>query len=257
MCKFFRTFAAWKIKWKKNSSELRRGWVSLNTILFSSLTIVALLLWQILFHADQSTASLKWLQFLQTAGTFLLPPVLCALIWDPNRRPLAWLKMDRTVPWWYYLAGVLIMVAALPAINLIADLNGRVQLPESLDSIEQFLKQQEEAAAALTERFLQADNFGVLLINIALMALLPAIAEELSFRGTLQQILGNKHIAIWVTAIIFSAIHMQFYGFIPRMLIGALLGFMSGPVASGYPSSCILPTMAWRFWPFTSLTNIR
>ena len=160
-----------------------------------ALTIVALLLWKIFFHADQSTASLKWLQFLQTAGTFLLPPVLCALIWDPNRRPFAWLKMDRTVPWWYYMAGILIMVAAF-------------------------------AAAALTERFLQADNFGVLLINIALMALLPAMAEELSFRGTLQQILGNKHIAIWVTAIIFSAIHMQFYGFIPRMLIGALLGYM-------------------------------
>ena len=209
-------------------NEMKEKFIRIATWLgiMLALTIVALLLWKILFHADQSTASLKWLQFLQTAGTFLLPPILCALIWDPNRRPLAWLKMDQTVPWWYYVAGVLIMVAALPAINLLADLNGRVQLPESLDSIEQFLKQQEEAAAALTERFLQADNFGILLVNIALMALLPAMAEELSFRGTLQQVLGNKHVAIWVTAILFSAIHMQFYGFIPRMLIGAMLGYM-------------------------------
>ena len=187
-----------------------------------ALTIVALLLWKILFHADQSTASLKWLQFLQTAGTFLLPPVLCALIWDPNRRPFAWLKMDRTVPWWYYMAGILIMVAALPAINLLADLNGRVQLPESLDSIEQFLKQQEEAAAALTERFLQADNFGVLLINIALMALLPSMVLSLVCSLALY----------WVIC-------------------------LSGPVVSGFLSSCILPIMVWRFWPFTSLTNVR
>ena len=47
-----------------------------------------------------------------------------------------------------------------------------------------------------------------------------------SFRGTLQQLLGNKHMAIWITAVIFSAIHMQFYGFIPRMLMGAMFGYV-------------------------------
>jgi len=78
----------------------------------------------------------------------------------------------------------------------------------------------------LTEQCLKADNFGILLINLGLMALLPAFAEELSFRGTLQQILGNKHLAIWLTAIVFSAIHMQFYGFIPRMLMGAMFGYI-------------------------------
>jgi membrane protease YdiL (CAAX protease family) len=110
-----------------------------------------------------------------------------------------------------------------------------VELPKSLEFIEQILKSQEEAAAALTERFLQADNLGGLLINIGLMALLPALSEELSFRGTLQQIIwkdsdhqpnSKVHLAVWITAFIFSAIHMQFYGFVPRMLLGAMFGYV-------------------------------
>ena len=92
--------------------------------------------------------------------------------------------------------------------------------------LEQQLRAMEEAASVLTERFLQADNLGGLLINIGLMALLPALSEELSFRGTLQQVLGRNHVAVWLTAIIFSAIHMQFFGFIPRMLMGAMFGYI-------------------------------
>ena len=198
--------------------------------ILSALTLVTMGIWYFAFNGSQTTESLKWLQFLQTIGTFLLPPIICAWIWDSNHRPFAWLKMSNDrhskTNIRLYLIAILIMICAIPAINLLADLNSHIKLPESLDFIEQFLKQQEETAAALTERFLQADNIEQLLINIGLLALLPALAEELSFRGTLQQILSNNHIAIWITAIIFSAIHMQFYGFIPRMLMGALFGYM-------------------------------
>ena len=144
--------------------------------------------------------------------------------------------MDVPVQWQNILLAVVIMVCAVPGINLLADLNSRVELPKSLEFIEQILKSQEEAAAALTERFLQADTIGGLLINIGLMALLPALSEELSFRGTLQQIIYKDqsgkvqstkvHLAIWITAFIFSAIHMQFYGFVPRMLLGAMFGYV-------------------------------
>lgn len=191
----------------------------------SVLTLLALGIWM-LSGSSQSTASLKCLQLLQTFGTFLLPPILCAWLWDAHHRPFTWLHMNQSVDGRTFLLAVGIMVCAIPGINLLADLNSRIDLPESLDSIEQILKQQEEAATALTERFLQADSVGALLFNIVLMALLPALAEEISFRSTLQQILGNTHLAIWVTAIIFSAIHMQFYGFIPRMLMGAMFGYV-------------------------------
>ena len=202
----------------------------------SVLTAIAMGAWMIIWGGSQSTESLKWLQFMQTTATFLLPPILCAWLWDEEHKPFRWLKMDVPVQWQNILLAVVIMICAVPGINLLADLNSRVELPKSLEFIEQILKSQEEAAAALTERFLQADNIGGLLINIGLMALLPALSEELSFRGTLQQIIykdqsGKEqstkvHLAIWITAFIFSAIHMQFYGFVPRMLLGAIFGYV-------------------------------
>ena len=166
------------------------------------------------------------MQLMQTIGTFLLPPILCAWLWSENHRPFEWLKLHQGADGTSFALAIGIMICAVPAINLLANLNNRIDLPESLDFIEQKMRAMEEAAAALTERFLQADNIGQLIINIGLMALLPALSEELSFRGTLQQVLGNKHLAIWLTAFIFSAIHMQFYGFIPRMLMGAMFGYI-------------------------------
>ena len=228
------------------------------------LTIVAMSIWMLIWDSSQTTESLKWLQFLQTVGTFLLPPVLCAWWWDEKKRPFNWLKMDRSVPPTYFLMAISIMIIALPAINLLADLNGRIKLPESLDFIEQKLKSYEQSAALLTERFLRADNVSTLLINIGLLALLPALGEELTFRGTLQQICaGNtessfsnrQHLAIWFTAIIFSAIHMQFYGFIPRMLMGAMFGYIfvwTGslwiPVTMHFTNNCIA-VLAYQLAP--------
>ena len=196
------------------------------------LTAIAMILWAVVSGGSHSTTSLKWLQFMQTIATFLLPSILGAWIWSEGHKPFTWLRLTQTTHWSHYLLAVGIMLCAVPGINFLADLNSRIVLPESLGFIEQILKQQEEAAAALTERFLQADSIGGLLINIGLMALLPALAEEVSFRGTLQQILaqgklkGQIHIAIWATAFIFSAIHMQFYGFVPRMLMGAMFGYI-------------------------------
>ena len=231
--------------------------------IMAGLTLIALAIWYLALGGSQTTESLKWLQFMQTLGTFLIPPILCAWIWDTNHQPFAWLKITNhqspitNQKWLIYLIAILIMIVAIPAINFLADLNSRIVLPKSLDFIEQIFKQQEDAAAALTERFLQADNIGQLLINIGLLALLPALAEELSFRGTLQQILcpensqftnqkSQIHIAVWVTAIVFSAIHMQFYGFIPRMLMGAMFGYVflwTGslwiPILMHFTNNCI------------------
>lgn len=191
----------------------------------AALTIVAVGIWYMLSMGSLSTASLKWLQFVQTLGTFAIPPLMCAWGWSGDYRPLRWLGLDRRPNGKVAVLAILIMVCAIPGINLLADLNGRLELPESLDFIEHFLRQQEDEAAALTKRFLETDSILGVMINVGLLAVLAAFAEELSFRGTLQQILGNKSAAIWITAIIFSAVHMQFYGFVPRMLMGALFGY--------------------------------
>ena len=216
------------------------------------LTIFAIGIWAALPGDHSSTASLKWFQFMQTVGTFLLPPFFMAWLWSAE--PLQWLhmagirtaslkeqrvktKMPLTIhTCLLFIFAIVLMVVAMPGINLIADWNSKLVFPECMTGIEQWMRQQEDAAAALTERFLSGTSVGTLLVNIGLMALLPACAEELTFRGVMQGLIVesrktaalkvNSHIAVWVTAILFSAIHMQFYGFVPRMLLGALFGYM-------------------------------
>lgn len=209
--------------------------------------LVSMGVWMVCVSDRSAVGSLKWLQFLQTIGIFLLPALLGVWLLSDDHRPFHWLRMDRMISWRVVGLAALVMVCAIPGINLLADLNGRILaelnnrivLPECLSSLEQSFRQKEAELALLTERFLQADNVCVLLINLGLMAVLPAVAEEMSFRGVLQQLLGGKvelssprrismrtHVAIWLTAVIFSAVHMQFSGFVPRMLMGALFGYV-------------------------------
>ena len=196
--------------------------------LMIAFTMVVSVGWLLSDVDKTATSSLKWLQCIQTLSLFLLPALLCAWVWEEKHRPFHWLRMDKMISWRVVGLAALVMVCAIPGINLLADLNNRIVLPECLSSLEQFFRQMEEEAALLTKRFMQADNVWVMMINMGLMAVLPALAEEISFRGVLQQLLSGMrtHVAIWLTAVIFSAIHMQFYGFIPRMLMGALFGYV-------------------------------
>ena len=195
-----------------------------------------ILLWMIpamgcmmLFEQPMSVGSLKWVQLLQTAAMFLLPPLCMAYLW--SQEPMKWLKVSEFQSFKVSGAAILLMLVALPAINLLSYWNQQMTLPAFLKPLEAWMKAQEESAALLTEQFLNVTTFGGLVVNLLLMAVLPAVAEELTFRGVLQQLFEVKgervpHLAIWCSAILFSAIHMQFYGFVPRMLMGALFGYM-------------------------------
>ena len=192
-----------------------------------------------LFEQPLSVSALKWVQFFQSTAMFLLPPLCMAYLW--SEQPLRWLRVYSSP----LLEGkgirigfgvVVLMLVALPAINLLGDINKQMTLPAFLESLEQWMKTSEESAKVLTEQFMHATTFGGLIINLLLMAVLPALGEELTFRGVLQQLFrgsnvlelqGSRvpHLAIWCSAILFSAIHLQFYGFVPRMLMGALFGY--------------------------------
>ena len=187
------------------------------------------------FEQPLSVTSLKWIQLFQSAAMFLLPPLCMAYLWA--KAPMQWLKVDKFQSFKVSSMAILLMLVALPAINLLADINQQMALPTFLEPLEAWMKTQEETAKQLTEQFLSVTTYSGLIINILLMALLPAVAEELTFRGVLQRLFQGSnvsdfhtvkvpHVAIWVTAILFSAIHMQFYGFLPRMLMGALFGYM-------------------------------
>ena len=199
-------------------------------------TLIAMGVWILCLHGSQSVNSLKVMQMLQTVGTFCLPCLVAAWLW--SRTPASWLHINKGVDWKSALLVVAVMMSAIPLINLMAWLNEKIVLPDFLSSLEQLMKSQEEATRQLTEKFIRADNVEILFYNLFLMALLPAFSEELCFRGTLQQLfdeavtpkrgtLTNKHhLAIWVSAIIFSAVHFQFYGFVPRLLMGAFFGYL-------------------------------
>ena len=140
---------------------------------------------------------------------------------------MQWLHLGKKPSWQEVLASVVVMLLAIPGINLLSAWNQHMALPEWMSGIEQWMRMQEDAASQLTEQFLQVSTVGGLLVNIGLMALLPAVAEELTFRGVVQGMFTrNKHVAIWAAAAIFSFVHFQFYGFIPRMLMGAMFGYM-------------------------------
>lgn len=108
--------------------------------------------------------------------------------------------------------------------------NASIELPEFLAGIEGWAERMEESAKVLTEYLTEFNSTGYFILTIFFIAVIPGIGEELLFRGFLQNILRrifkNDHAAIWVAAILFSAIHFQFYGFIPRMLLGALFGYL-------------------------------
>ena len=188
------------------------------------LTMVAFGVWFFLPNRD-GLVGMKWLQLLQSVATFLLPALAGAYLW--SNTPMQWLHLDSKPSWQEALAAVVVMLLAIPGINLLSAWNQQMVLPEWMSGIEQWMRMQEDAAAQLTEQFLQVDTVGGLLVNIGLMALLPAVGEELTFRGVVQGMFTrNRHVAIWATAAIFSFVHMQFYGFLPRMLMGAMFGYM-------------------------------
>ena len=203
-------------------------WLGLIFVMFSLTVLVIALVTQGNPLSDINT--LKWIQLLQTISLFLLPSLILAYLC--SQTPCNWLQLDKKVDWTVLLWAIGIMLVALPAINLTSHWNQQMVLPDWLSGVEEWMKNKEAEAEWLTKQFMSVTTVSGLLVNLFLMAVLPALSEEITFRGVLQRLLNfqlstfNSHLAIWLTAIIFSAIHMQFYGFVPRMLMGALFGYM-------------------------------
>ena len=203
-------------------------WLGLIFVMFSLTVLVIALVTQGNPLSDINT--LKWIQLLQTISLFLLPSLILAYLCA--KAPWNWLQLDNKVDWKVLLWAIGIMLVALPAINLMSHWNQQMVLPTWLSGVEEWMKNKEAEAEWLTKQFMSVTTISGLLVNLLLMAVLPALSEEITFRGVLQRLLNfqlstfNSHLAIWLTAIIFSAIHMQFYGFVPRMLMGALFGYM-------------------------------
>jgi membrane protease YdiL (CAAX protease family) len=191
-------------------------------------TLSSVLLWKICTDGNSTNInSLKMLQLFQSIGLFILPPfVLAYLCYE---KPLQALHLNKKTPVTTIALVVFFMVLIIPVINLLTEWNQQLVLPAALSELEQWMRTAESQTAALTEKMVQVHGIEALLYNLFLMALLPAIGEELFFRGTVQGFFTkrkNAHGAIWITAFIFSTIHFQFYGFLPRFLLGAFFGYL-------------------------------
>jgi membrane protease YdiL (CAAX protease family) len=155
--------------------------------------------------------------------------------------PYHFLKITGATTWKRSLPLViLMMMLALPFVTWLGYLNSFMVLPDSLSGLENWMKSAEDSNQQLVESFLAMDSVGDLLVNLLLIAVIPAIGEEFFFRGIIQQELLSKrmnpHVAIWLTAILFSAFHLQFYGFLQRMILGVLFGYLMWWSGSIWPA---------------------
>ena len=171
---------------------------------------------------------LKMAQMVSAIGAFILPACVFAVLME--KKIFKYLHLNVWPSIGATIAILLLMLSATPLINWMAEVNSSMSLPGFMSDIEHWMKTTEQQAAKLTEAFLKMNSLADLMLNMFIIALLAALGEELFFRGVLQKILiewtKGTHKGIWLTAILFSGFHMQFYGFFPRMMMGALLGYL-------------------------------
>jgi hypothetical protein len=173
-------------------------------------------------------AMAKYFQIVSQIGTFLIPTILFAFL--DGGKVWTYLKLNIRPLFMTAVFSVLAIFAAVPLINFLSEWNAQMSLPSSLKDIELWMKDAEDKAAVVTANFLNVTTPGGFLINLLMIGVIPAIGEEFLFRGVLQklfhQLTKNIHVSVILAAFLFSAIHMQFYGFIPRFMMGVMLGYV-------------------------------
>lgn len=157
-------------------------------------------------------------------------PAITLLIWS-NKKPMEFLgvkKLDNGVV--LSLFAFLILTVSMPFISLLTQLNQLLRLPGFLSGLEEMMRNLENSAEKTTLLLLSGDSMLDYIGNILFVGVFAAVAEEVFFRGVLQQLLvklfKSKNTGVWLTALIFSAMHLQFYGFLPRLILGLLLGYL-------------------------------
>lgn len=179
-------------------------------------------------ESDDSLFIMKIGQIISVIMIFILPALLYSYFFTSEK--FKFFNLHISPKWISYAITALIMVAVLPAINVLAEFNQSIELPSAFSSIELWMKTSEENAKKITEAFLKMESISDLILNIIVIALFAALSEEVFFRGVVQKVLikftKNPHLGIWISAVLFSAMHGQYYGFIPRMMLGGVLGYM-------------------------------
>ena len=213
----------------KRTSRLER------IFLLAALVVIGLivgsvigLLYAIISGNDiMSLNSLRFMQISSQIFTFVLPPILYAML--VKERPFKSLGFSKSTILWMIL-GVAMMYTILPLNSIFTEWNANIKFPESLASFEKLMQDLQERATEVMEKFVNVDTIGGLIINLFMIAGLAALGEELLFRSVIQtsliKICKNAHVGIFIASAIFSLFHMEFYGLLPRLVLGLLMGYM-------------------------------
>jgi len=175
-----------------------------------------------------SVLLLKELQILQSIFLFIVPALIAGYLFE--RSSLGYFGMKTMPALSTMIMIIVIMMVSLPLINWMVSLNEMMKLPVAFRGVEDWMKETENQAAQITEKFLDVHSMGGFAVNILMIAIIPAIGEEMLFRGLFQRLFGegfkNIHIAIILSAFLFAAVHIQFYGLLPRMMLGVMFGYL-------------------------------
>ena len=178
-------------------------------------------------QTGQYLGAFKLILVFQQLGLFLMPAI--ALSWS-ERKKITDFYPTKTPKASHLLLVLLLMGCATPIFGWVNEMNQKMTFPDFLKNVEIWMRASEDQLAKTTAAILQMKSPTDFLINILVIGVAPAICEEFLFRGALQRtflrVFSNAHVAIWVSAIIFSAIHLQFFGFLPRLFLGAAFGYL-------------------------------
>ncbi len=172
-----------------------------------------------------TTQAMRIVTVLQDVLAFIAPAVITAVM--VTRQPATLLCIDSRPPLNPTLIGFCTLLCSIPAMNYVIWLNTNVPLPTGIHDA---LMAMEDNANAAIESLMGEHTVGNLIVSILIVGVFAGLSEELLFRGGLQRLLVtggvSHHMAIWTTAFFFSLLHMQFFGFVPRLLLGAFFGYM-------------------------------
>lgn len=172
--------------------------------------------------------ALKYFQIVNQVGVFIAPAFIFVILTDDDFSGYLSLKSGFRLQ--SIIFGFILLLISMPFINWLVQINSEIHLPAFLSRIETWMRNSEDNAQKLTDAFLLTKTWGGLAVNMTMIAVLAAVGEELIFRGILVRLFrewtGNIHLAVIIPALLFSALHLQFYGFFGRLALGIVLGYL-------------------------------
>lgn len=190
------------------------------------------------FSSPHATTALWILQITGTTFPILITPIFFSYV--IVREPDNYLKTNFNFPWLLLILVFFTMILSAPLIEWLSNINQQMVLPKFLKGVQDWMRQSEDQAKVFSDNMMQMPTIWNMVFDLLFIGLLTAVVEEILFRGCMQTVFirwtKNKHVAIWITAILFSAFHMEFFGFLPRLLLGLLFGYFTAWSGSIWPA---------------------